>query len=196
MNPKNESGRGFLLLVPGLHVSKRHTSPRKPSQRLPRRPVTALSISRVFADETTEGAADGACQMNEMVVTGPEIAGTYNYGLVAVSIFIAVMASYAALDLAGRVTYTHGRARHLWLIGGATAMGIGIWSMHYVGMLAFRLPMPLEYDWPTVLVSMVAAVLASAVALTIVSQSTLTQGRALPGSLLMGGGIAAMHYIG
>jgi two-component system, sensor histidine kinase and response regulator len=134
--------------------------------------------------------------MNEMVVTGPEIAGTYNYGLVAVSIFIAVMASYAALDLAGRVTYTHGRARHLWLIGGATAMGIGIWSMHYVGMLAFRLPMPVEYDWPTVLVSMVAAMLASAVALTIVSQSTLTQGRALLGSLLMGGGIAAMHYIG
>ena len=55
--------------------------------------------------------------------------GTYNRGLVALSVIVAVLSSYAALDLAGRVTSAQGRARYLWLSGGATAMGIGIWSM-------------------------------------------------------------------
>ena len=68
--------------------------------------------------------------------------GIYNRALVALSVVIAILSSYAALDLAGRVTSTRGRARYLWLSGGATAMGIGIWSMHYLGMLAFELPVP------------------------------------------------------
>src|SRR5713101_3799596 len=63
---------------------------------------------------------------------------SYDYRLVALSVFIAMLASYAALDLAGRVTSAQGGVRLLWLSGGATAMGIGIWSMHYIGMLAFR----------------------------------------------------------
>ena len=75
-------------------------------------------------------------------------------------------------------------------------MGIGIWSMHYIGMLAFRLPVPVQYDWPTVLLSLVAAILASAVALFVVSREQMGLVRALVGSLFMGGGIAAMHYIG
>src|SRR5256885_3789832 len=53
-------------------------------------------------------------------------------------------------DLAGRTTAARGRIRLTWLAGGATAMGIGIWSMHYIGMLAFSLPVPVLYDWPTV----------------------------------------------
>jgi NO-binding membrane sensor protein with MHYT domain len=77
-----------------------------------------------------------------MISQALPLVGHYNYHLVAVSVLIAVCASYAALDLAGRVTKTQGRARKLWLGGGAIAMGVGIWSMHYVGMLAsiFRLP--------------------------------------------------------
>src|SRR5713226_5581427 len=121
---------------------------------------------------------------------------SYDYRLVALSVFIAMLASYAALDLAGRVTSAQGGVRLLWLSGGATAMGIGIWSMHYIGMLAFRLPVPVEYDWPTVLVSLLAAVFASAVALFVVSRHKMGLFRALAGSLFMGGGIAAMHYIG
>jgi NO-binding membrane sensor protein with MHYT domain len=72
----------------------------------------------------------------------PEITmvGSYDYRLVALSVGIAALASYAALDVAGRVTSARGAIRSVWLIGGATAMGIGIWSMHYMGMLAFRLP--------------------------------------------------------
>jgi PAS domain S-box-containing protein len=124
------------------------------------------------------------------------MAVSYDYRLVALSVFIAMLASYAALDLAGRVTSAHGGARLLWLNGGAIAMGIGIWSMHYIGMLAFRLTIPVQYDWPTVLLSLLAAILASAVALFVVSRHKMGLFRALAGSIFMGGGIAAMHYIG
>src|SRR5579859_6436187 len=98
------------------------------------------------------------------------MAGSYDDRLVVLSVFIAILASYAALDLSGRVTSSHGRARVVWLTGGSVAMGIGIWSMHYIGMLAFRLPVPVEYDWPTVLLSLLAAVFASTVALFVVSR--------------------------
>jgi two-component system sensor histidine kinase/response regulator len=127
---------------------------------------------------------------------GSSLVGFYDYRLVAVSILIAILAAYAALDLAGRVTAARGMARFAWLSGGAFAMGLGIWSMHYVGMEAFRLPVPVRYDWPTVLLSLVAAILASAVALFVVSRKTMTMTSAIVGSLLMGSGIAAMHYVG
>src|SRR6266853_5340234 len=99
--------------------------------------------------------------------------GSYDYRLVALSVLIAVCASYAALELAARTTAARGRARLLWLAGGAAAMGLGIWSMHYVGMLAFSLPVPVLYDWPTVLLSLLAAVFASGVALVVVSRKKL-----------------------
>ena len=122
--------------------------------------------------------------------------GTYDFHLVALSILIAILASYAALDLAGRVTSAHGGVRMLWLSGGSVAMGIGIWSMHYIGMLAFHLPIPVRYDWIMVLISLVAAIFASAVALFVVSRSKMGLLRAMVGSIFMGSGIAAMHYVG
>ncbi len=122
--------------------------------------------------------------------------GSYNYALVALSVLIAIFASYAALDLAGRVTAASGRTRAVWLLGGAGAMGTGIWSMHYIGMLAFILPIPMAYHWPTVLLSLFAAILASVVALGVVSRQKMGWFRALAGSVLMGAGIASMHYIG
>jgi two-component system sensor histidine kinase/response regulator len=124
------------------------------------------------------------------------IHGFYDGRLVVLSIVIAILAAYAALDLSGRLTVSHGRARLAWLWGGAFSMGIGVWSMHYVGMEALRLPVPVRYDWPTVLFSMAVAILASAVALFVASRQTLTTTVAVLGSVLMGGGIAAMHYIG
>ena len=125
-----------------------------------------------------------------------QLKGSYDYPLVALSVLIAVMASYAALDLAGRIMSARGAARRVWLFGGATAMGIGIWSMHYIGMLAFRLPVPVRYDWPTVLLSLVSAIVASAIALHLVSRPRLTPSLAVLGGVFMGGAIAAMHYIG
>src|ERR1700693_3129690 len=122
--------------------------------------------------------------------------GSYNYALVALSVLIAMFASYAALDLAGRITAAGGWTRVLWLLGGAGAMGTGIWSMHYIGMLAFILPIPVAYHWPTVLLSLFAAILASFIALYVVSRQKMGASRAVAGSVLMGAGIASMHYIG
>jgi len=122
--------------------------------------------------------------------------GSYNYGLVSLSVVIAIVAAYAALDLAGRVTSAGGRVRFLWLSGGAIAMGTGIWSMHYIGMLAFRLPIPVLYDWPTVVLSLLAALFASAIALFVASRDKMDPIRAGTGSIFMGGGIATMHNTG
>src|ERR1700736_2834436 len=124
------------------------------------------------------------------------LSGSYNYALVALSVLIAMFASYAALDLAGSVTAAGGGTRAVWLSGGACAMGTGIWSMHYIGMLAFILPIPVAYHWPTVLLSLFAAILASVIALYVVSRPKMGASRALAGSVLMGAGIAGMHYIG
>jgi two-component system sensor histidine kinase/response regulator len=131
-----------------------------------------------------------------IAASAPVLTGSYNYQLVALSVFIAILASYAALDLAGRVTSAQGAARLAWLSGGATAMGLGIWSMHYIGMLAFQLPVPVSYHWPTVLLSLLAAVFASAVALFVVSRQRMGPLAVFLGSISMGCGIAAMHYIG
>src|SRR6195256_2153325 len=122
--------------------------------------------------------------------------GSYNYAFVALSVLIAMFWLYAALDLAGRVTAAGGWTRTVWLLGGASAMGSGIWSMHYIGMLAFILPIPVAYHWPTVLLSLFAAILAAVIALYDVSRQEMGASRALAGSVLMGAGIASMHYIG
>ena len=124
------------------------------------------------------------------------LASSYDYRLVVLSVAIAVFSSYAALDLAGRVTAARGRICVAWLAAGATAMGLGIWSMHYIGMLAFRMPIPVEYDWPTVLLSLLAAIFASAVALYVASRPRMRLSNAVVGSIVMGTGIALMHYVG
>src|ERR1700744_4012660 len=128
-------------------------------------------------------------------MSGPALVGHYDLRLVVFSVAIAILAAYAALDLSGRVTVARGKARAAWLWGGAFAMGLDIWSIHYIGRQAFRLPVPVHYDWPTVLLSMLAAILASAVALEVVSAGGLSTRMSLTGSVLMGTGVAAMHYI-
>jgi PAS domain S-box-containing protein len=131
-----------------------------------------------------------------MTMPGMALAGSYDYRLVLLSVIIAMAAAYVALDLAGRTTAARGTSRLWWLAGGALSMGIGIWSMHYIGMLAFSLPVPVLYDFQTVLVSLAAAVFASGIALVVVSRERLGVISMLIGSLAMGGGVGAMHYIG
>src|SRR3989440_11873905 len=118
--------------------------------------------------------------------------GSYNYALVALSVLIAMFAAYAALDLASRVTAAGGWTRVAWLLGGAGAMGTGIWSMHYIGMLAFVLPIRVAYHWPTVLLSLLAAILASAIALYVASRQQMGTSRAVAATPLMGAGIASI----
>jgi len=122
--------------------------------------------------------------------------GTYNPWLVALSYLAAVVASYVALTLAQRVTEASGRAEIYWLIGGAIAMGTGIWSMHFIGMLAFSLNMPMSYDFPITLLSHLIAIVVSGFALYEVSRKTLTPTRLGIAAVLMGIGICAMHYTG
>ncbi|HYC45317.1 MAG TPA: EAL domain-containing protein [Burkholderiales bacterium] len=122
--------------------------------------------------------------------------GTYNYSLVFVSLLVAILASYTALDLATRITQSRGRSARAWLVGGACSMGIGIWSMHFVGMLAFHLPVPMGYDVPITLASMLIAIVVSGFALFIVSRDTLSARNLIVGGVLMGLGICAMHYTG
>jgi len=160
--------------------------------------IEIVSIANIFSVSSRQ-CASGEEQKTMMAmdgITGDVLKGSYDYRLVALSVTIAALASYAALDLAGRVTSAQGRARTVWLSGGATAMGIGIWSMHYVGMLAFRLPVVVLYDWPPVGVSLLAAILASAIALFVVSRSKMGIAAPLTGSVCMGATITGMHYIG
>jgi signal transduction histidine kinase/CheY-like chemotaxis protein len=121
---------------------------------------------------------------------------TYDPWLVALSIVIAVLASYTALDLASRVAASKGRAATLWLTGGAFSMGIGIWSMHFIGMLAFHLPIALSYDVPLTLGSVVPAIAASWLALFVIRRGNKGIRMLLLSGVSMGSGISAMHYTG
>jgi diguanylate cyclase len=120
----------------------------------------------------------------------------YDPALVLGSIVIAIMASYVALDLASRLSNERTAVRWIWWLGGSIAMGVGIWSMHFVGMLAFHLPVPMRFDGPLVLLSVLVAVAASALALFVASRPVLPVVVLTASSLSMGAAISGMHYIG
>jgi NO-binding membrane sensor protein with MHYT domain/nitrogen-specific signal transduction histidine kinase len=121
---------------------------------------------------------------------------TYHSWLVALSIVVAMVVAYTALKLAARVADAERKSARLWLLGGAVAMGTGIWSMHFIGMLAFSLPIPLRYGIATTLASLAIAIVTSGFALAIASRSQLGLGRLIVGAIFMGAGISAMHYSG
>ncbi len=122
--------------------------------------------------------------------------GSYSPTLVVISLCVAMLASYTALDLVGRIATAKGRAVHLWMAGGSLSMGIGVWSMHFIGMLAFSLPIALGYDLKLTSLSLLIAILSSGFALWLVSQPRLPHWQLAFGALIMGSGIAAMHYTG
>ncbi|GFN31529.1 putative bifunctional diguanylate cyclase/phosphodiesterase [Paenibacillus xylaniclasticus] len=122
--------------------------------------------------------------------------GTYNAGVVVLSIFIAILSSYSALDMAGRVWQARGRSRWGWTVAGAVMMGCGVWSMHFVAMLAFHLNAPVSYHAGATVLSLLAAIFASFIAFYLIQRESVHFGRLAFGSLVMGSGIAAMHYIG
>jgi diguanylate cyclase (GGDEF)-like protein len=122
--------------------------------------------------------------------------GTYNPWMVYLSIFVAIFVSYTALNLASRVARTRGAAALFWLCGGAVAMGSGIWSMHFIGMLAFSLPIPLAYDTAKTLISLGIAIAISGFALGIASRPHISLRQLMVSAVAMGLGISAMHYSG
>lgn len=122
---------------------------------------------------------------------------TWDSGLVIASVFIAFLASFSALDTVARVTDSRGMKALLWLVGGGAAMGIGIWSMHFIGMMAMHFTMPMRYNPSETVFSIVVAVLGSIIALWAVfrhNQFTLTN--LLLGSIILGTSVVAMHYTG
>ena len=120
----------------------------------------------------------------------------YNHWLVGLSLVVAMLVSYTALRLASRVATSEGNGSRIWLGIGAIAMGVGIWSMHFVGMLAFSLPISLAYDVPTTLGSLALAIVTSGFALAITSGRRLTVPRLAGSAVIMGSGISSMHYTG
>ena len=122
--------------------------------------------------------------------------GSYSSSLVLISTLVAILASYTALDLTGRIASAKGRGAWLWMAGGAFSMGVGIWSMHFIGMLAFELPVELGFDLGITLLSLLIAMLSSGFALWLVSQPQLPKAQLGLGALFMGAGISAMHYTG
>lgn len=125
-----------------------------------------------------------------------EMTGTYSPSLVMASYLVASIASFAALNMTGRITASRGRVAYWWLGAGGLAMGTGIWSMHFIGMLAFQLPIPQGYDLAITLYSLSIAIAASTYALWLVTQDKLPRARLAGGALIMGSGIALMHYVG
>src|SRR5512147_221688 len=126
-----------------------------------------------------------------MVVTG-----TYNLYLVALSILVASFASYTALDLGGRVPPAQGPTHRIWLAAAALIMGGGIWSMHFVAMLAFVLPMPMSYDVGLTVLSLVLAILAASGGFYVISRPGVSRPRLVLSGVFMGIAIFGMHYTG
>ena len=123
--------------------------------------------------------------------------GVYNPLLVCLSLVVAFLASYTAVELSGGLNaLASAKRRPLWLVGGAMSMGVGIWSMHFIGMLAFSLPIAVGYDLPTTAASLLLAIIASLIALATASRGALSRTRLCAAGTIMGLGVAAMHFTG
>ena len=143
-------------------------------------PVLSADYERIGGPTGLESVYDSPMQ---------PLAVHYAYGMVVLSVAISVIAAYAAFSLADRMHGAETRKAHVfWLTCGSCAMGIGIWSMHYVGMFALHLPVDVYYFLPMVLFSLLMAIAASVVALLVVSSDTLGTKRLVGAGLLMGAG--------
>jgi diguanylate cyclase len=125
------------------------------------------------------------------------MAGVYNPLLVCLSLVVAFLASYTAVELSGGLNaLTSAKWRPLWLGGGAVSMGLGIWSMHFIGMLAFSLPIAVGYDFTLTAASLFLAISVSLIALATASRGTLSLRRLCAAGTIMGFGVAGMHFTG
>lgn len=124
------------------------------------------------------------------------IEGSHNFYIVALSLLVAALASYSALSIVLKLSDSKGKTKYLWLLAGAIVMGSGIWSMHFIGMLAFRLPIPMEYNIRLTIISMIASMLSSFISFYITMSHKVNTYKIAAGGFFMGIGISAMHYIG
>ena len=134
--------------------------------------------------------------MFDSVLTGNEVVGSYNLGLVCLSFVIAVVASYTVLDLALRIGESYGITKKIWIGGGAFSMGGGIWSMHFTAMLAYQLPFEVSYDIWITLLSIIISIIASGTELFLASAKPISISKIAMGGMIMGIGVTSMHYTG
>src|SRR6202171_3660902 len=153
-----------------------------------------MTLPAALAGEPTDssGLASGLkIGAIPMVVTG-----TYDPYLVALSVLVASFASYTALGLSGHVGAAQGLARRVWLVAAALTMGGGIWSMHFIGMLAFVMPIPMSYDIRVTTLSLLVAIFVTGGGFYVISRQSASPLRLVLSGIFMGLGIAAMHYTG
>lgn len=127
-----------------------------------------------------------------------KLVGTYDIWFVILSYVVSVFGSFTALELAGRVIEeAHKAKRLLWIVAAATALGGGgIWSMHFIAMLAFKLPIPVNYDVALTVASLIAAIVVTGIGLYIVTGRDLSIGRLCIAGIFVGIGVCSMHYVG
>ncbi|GAB1233957.1 hypothetical protein UT5_03500 [Ferrigenium sp. UT5] len=121
---------------------------------------------------------------------------SWNIPLVLLSVLLAMVGAYTALIHARRMRISTGHTANMWMLTGAATLGVAVWAMHFVGMLAFHLPIPLGYDLELTLLSLLPAILAALVGFRILRQPEVSAGRLLFSAVLMGIGISGMHYLG
>jgi len=120
----------------------------------------------------------------------------YDGRLVALSLLIALLAAWACLDLASPAAVAHGRARTFWLTSAALTLGLGIWAMHFVAMLAYRLPLPVTYDAVVVLLALGVAFGGSGAGLALATRRPVRRGVLLAAGAAVGSAIVGMHFTG
>lgn len=120
----------------------------------------------------------------------------YDPALIALSLAVAVIGSYAGLHMVERMVLLSGVVRKSILAASAVAIGVSIWSMHFIGMLALKLPVTISYDILTTLISALVSILMTGVGLALVSYGRVTPVKLIAAGVAMGGGISTMHYVG
>ena len=121
---------------------------------------------------------------------------SWNIPLVLLSVLVAMIGSFTALAHAQRMRESSGRPARIWMIAGGITLGLAIWSMHFIGMLAFHLPIPLGYDLPLTLLSALPAIAAALLGFYVLRETDISTARIIVSGLLMGAGISLMHYTG
>jgi NO-binding membrane sensor protein with MHYT domain len=153
-----------------------------------------MTLPAAFAGESANSSPVGL--WSEFGAIPMVVTGTHDPYLVALSILVASVASYTALDLSGHVGPARGFARRMWLVAAAITMGGGIWSMHFVAMLAFIMPIPMSYDIELTTLSLVVAIFVTGGGFYVISRQSASPLRLVLSGIFMGLGIAAMHYTG
>src|SRR6267142_1190973 len=184
---RRRSGDRSRLLAPSPHDRQESCFPGRADG----------SVDRIAVDSRLSRRTRRPLVWGPKTGTIPMIAtGTHDPYVVALSILVAFFASYTALDLGGRVGTTRGLARRVWLVAAAITMGGGIWSMHFIAMLAFAMPIPMSYDIRLTTLSLLVAIFVTGGGFYVISRQSASPLRLVLSGTFMGLGIAAMHYTG